>query len=241
VERSSGPTLKNRKLDGMRIRIPTGISLQEAVIMQKRLAPLISETSELPTKITALVGCDATYLRGTTLAAAVLVDYENLRAVKVKTVMEPTRFPYVPGLLAFREAPGVLRAIRALRATSYICMVDAHGLAHPRRFGLACFVGLALGRPTIGVAKSLLYGSVKGNHVLDEHGWQIAECIVLPGSGKAIYVSVGHKISLKDAVRIVKHCLTTRGPVPIKLAHEEVTKDKLRVEIDRALGEDGRP
>ena len=227
---SSGPTLKNQKLDGMRIRIPTGISPQEAVTMQQRLAPLVSETSDLPTKITALVGCDATYLNGTTLAAAVLVDYENLRAMKVKTVKEPTRFPYVPGLLAFREAPAALHAIRALRATiAYVCLVDAHGLAHPRRFGLACFVGLALGRPTIGVAKTLLYGLVKGTHVLDEHGYPVAECMVLPGSGKTIYVSVGHKISLKDAVKIVKHCLSTRGPVPIKLAHEEVTKEKWRM------------
>jgi len=213
----------------MRIRIPAEISPQDAVTMQKRLASLISETSELPKTITALVGCDATYLSGTTLAAAVLTDYKNLRALKVKTVKEPTRFPYIPGLLAFREGPGVLRAIRALRATSYICMVDAHGLAHPRRFGLACFVGLALDHPTIGVAKSLLYGWVKGSHVLDEHGYPIAESVVLPGSGKTIYVSVGHKISLRDAVRIVRYCLTTRGPVPIKLAHEEVTKEKWRI------------
>ena len=61
---------------------------------------------------------------------------------------------------------------------------------------------------------------------MDEHGYQIAECMVLPESRKTIYVSVGHKISLKDAVKIVKHCLTRRGPVPIKLAHEEVTKEK---------------
>ena len=213
----------------MRIKIPNEISPQEAVTIQKRLAPLISETSELPKTITALVGCDATYLSGTTLAAAVLTDYENLRAVKVKTVKEPTSFPYIPGLLAFREAPGVLRAIRALRATSYVCMVDAHGLAHPRRFGLACFVGLALDRPTIGVAKCLLYGSVKGNHVSDENGYPIAESIALPGSGKTIYVSVGHKVSLRDAVRIVRHCLTTHGPEPIRLAHEEVTKEKWRI------------
>ncbi len=213
----------------MRIRIPTEISPQQAVRMQQRLAPLISETSELPAKITSLVGCDATYVSGTTVAAAVLTEYANLRALKVKTIKEHTRFPYIPGLLAFREAPAVLRAIRPLRAASYICMVDAHGLAHPRRFGLACFIGLALDRPTIGVAKSLLYGWVKGNHVLDEHGYPIAESMVLPESGKTIYVSVGHKVSLRDAVRIVKHCITARGPVPIRLAHEEVTKEKWRI------------
>ncbi len=110
-----------------------------------------------------------------------------------------------------------------------MCMVDAHGCAHPRKFGLACFVGLALDRPTIGVAKNLLYGSVEGNRVLDERGRLIAESMVLPGSGKTIYVSVGHKISLKDVVKLVKHCLTSHGPVPIRLAHEEVTKEKWRI------------
>lgn len=176
------------------------------------------------------MGCDASYISGTTLAAATLVEYEGLKLLKVKLARERTRFPYIPGLLAFREAPAVLRAIRALRAKSYVCLVDAHGLAHPRKFGLACFVGLALDRPTIGVGKSLLYGRVQGNKVLDENGYPIGEILTLPGSGKPIYVSVGHKVSLKDAVDIARHCLTLRGPAPIAFAHEEVTKQKWQLE-----------
>jgi deoxyribonuclease V len=210
----------------MRIRIPKRVTPRVAVALQEKLAPLVKERSELPRKLTTLVGCDATYVLGTTLAAAVLVDYSDLRVIRVKGAKERTRFPYIPGLLAFREAPAVLRAVRSLRADSYVCLVDAHGLAHPRRFGLACFVGVALDRPTIGVAKSLLYGSVKGNKVLDEAGYPIAELMALPHSGKTIYVSVGHKISLRDAVDIVKRCLTPCGPAPIALAHEEVTKRK---------------
>lgn len=194
--------------------------------LQRRLSLLVDERSELPPKIVSLVGCDATYFQGTTIAAATLVDYERLGCLRIKTVKERTRFPYIPGLLAFREAPSVLRAIRSLRAQSYVCLVDAHGLAHPRRFGLACFVGLALDRPTIGVAKSLLYGRVQGDQVFDKEGRQIAQILSLPGSSKVIYVSVGHKISLNDAVEIVRHCLSQRGPVPISLAHEEVTKQK---------------
>ena len=146
--------------------------------------------------------------------------------MRIKAIRERTRFPYIPGLLAFREGPSVLRAIRSLRVRSYICLVDAHGLAHPRRFGLACFVGLALDRPTIGVAKSLLYGWVRGHQVFDKEGRQIAEIVSLPNSRRVIYVSVGHKISLRDAVKIVRRSLTQRGPVPISLAHEEVTKQK---------------
>jgi len=210
----------------LRIRIPSMISPQEAIALQEKLSPLVKETSELPSELRCLVGCDASYFRGTTFAAASLVDYEKLEPLMIKWVKERTRFPYVPGLLAFREAPSVLRAIRSLRAQSYVCLVDAHGLAHPRRFGLACFVGLVLDRPTIGVAKSLLYGWVRDERVFDKEERQIAEILPLPGSRKVIYVSVGHKISLNDAVKIVRHCLTQRGPVPIRLAHEEVTKQK---------------
>ncbi len=210
----------------LRIRIPTRISPQEAIALQEKLSPLVKVTSELPPKLRYLVGCDASYFRGTTFGAASLIDYEKLKPLRIKWVKEATRFPYVPGLLAFREAPSVLRAIRSLRAQSYVCLVDAHGLAHPRRFGLACFVGLVLDRPTIGVAKSLLYGRVRDEKVFDKEERPIAEILPLPGSRKVIYVSVGHKISLNDAVKIVRHCLTQRGPVPINLAHEKVTKQK---------------
>jgi len=210
----------------LRIRIPSRISPREAIALQKRLSPLVKAVSELPSEITQLVGCDAAYFRGTTIAAASLVDYEQLVLQRMRIVKERTRFPYIPGLLAFREGPSVLQAIRSLRSRSYVCLVDAHGLAHPRRFGLACFVGVALDQPTIGVAKSLLYGWVRDDQVVDKDGQQIAEIVPLPGRRKAIYVSVGHKISLKDAVRIVRSCVTQKGPVPISLAHEEVTKQK---------------
>lgn len=194
--------------------------------IQKKLAPLIIQESQLPPRIKSLVGCDATYIQDRTFAAATMVAYEDLQILKSILVRERTRFPYIPGLLAFREAPTVLRAVRALRAKNYVCLVDAHGVAHPRRFGLACFVGLALNQSTIGVAKSLLYGEVKGDFLRDVDGTPLAAILKLPGSRKTIYVSVGHKISLKDATNIVKHCLTKNGALPIRLAHEEANKQK---------------
>ena len=213
----------------MKLEIPRTLTPKEAIKLQKKLAPLVKEESELQEKITNLVGCDATYIRGTSIAAATLVDYSTLQLLNMRTTAEATRFPYIPGLLAFREAPPVLRAIRGLRARSFVCLVDAHGKAHPRRFGLACFVGLALDKPTIGVAKSLLYGWREGNMVVDDDGSPLAEMLKLPENRKTIYVSVGHKLSLKDAVRIVKYCLTPHGPVPIRLAHEEVTRRRCRL------------
>ena len=213
----------------MRVRIPTRITPQEAIRLQQQLAPLVDKTSRLPENLSTIVGCDASYFDTTTLAAAVSVDYHNLSVQRTKAITGQTTFPYVPGLLAFREGPHVIRAIRALRPASYVCMVDGHGLAHPRKFGLACFVGLILDNPTIGVAKSLLYGSVRNRWVIDDCGSTIAELITLPRTEKTIYVSVGHKISLNDAVEIVKRCLTPQGPLPIRLAHEEVTKRKWKI------------
>jgi len=213
----------------MRVRIPAQITPQEAAALQRRFAPLVKETSEFSKSVSTIVGCDATYILGMTIATAVSVDYNTLSIRHIKTIKEETTFPYIPGLLGFREGPAVLRAIRTLKPTSYVCMVDGHGLAHPRRFGLACLVGLALDRPTIGVAKNLLYGSVKGGRVVDGDGRTLAELITLPGGRKTIYVSVGHRISLSDAVEVVKHCLTPQGLLPIRLAHDEVTKRKWQI------------
>jgi deoxyribonuclease V len=213
----------------MRIRVPAGITSQGAIELQQRLAPLVKETGESPRKIRTIVGCDASYVGTMTFAAAVSLSYDTLAVRRTKVISCETTFPYIPGLLAYREGPAVVRAIRALRHSSYVCMVDGHGLAHPRRFGLACFVGLTLNQPTIGVAKSLLYGSVRDGRVVDEHGSTIAELITLPGGGKTIYVSVGHKICLNDAVGVVRRCLTPQGPLPIRLAHEEVTKRKWQI------------
>jgi len=188
----------------------------------------VKKTGALPDPIRTLVGCDAAYLSGITIATATTVRYADLSLLKIHSTSEDTRFPYIPGLLAFREAPAVICAIRGLRARDYVCLVDAHGVAHPRRFGLACFVGLALDHPTIGVAKSLLYGEVRDDKVLDREGRVLAELVRTLG-GKNLYVSVGHKISLKDAVFIVKHSMGSSGPVPIRLAHDEVTKRKWQI------------
>ena len=210
----------------MRIEIPRNITPQEAVELQQKLAPRVKRGVKLPKNISTIIGCDAAYVEGKTIAAAVAVDYKSLSLQRVETVIEDTGFPYVPGLLAFREGPPVLRAIHALHPACHVCIVDGHGVAHPRKFGLACFVGLSLNRPTIGVAKSLLFGEVVGGRVVDGEGVVIAELMTLPSSGKRIYVSVGHKIRLQEATKVVEHCITPLGPLPIRLAHEEVTRRK---------------
>ena len=168
------------------------------------------------------MGADVAYDNERASGAAVLVEYDTLERIETKTAKVRVTFPYIPGLLSFREGPVVVRALRKLKRKPDVCMVDGHGLAHPRRFGLACYVGLITNLPTIGVAKSRLFGTNVEETLVNSEGNVIAK--IVRSNGKSLYVSVGHKISLEDATRIVKHCITGRGLEPIQLAHQEANR-----------------
>jgi deoxyribonuclease V len=206
------------------ITIPRSITPQEAVSLQNRLAPLISQESALPEEIRYVAGTDGAYEGNRAAGAAVVIKYGTLQPAEIATARAHVTFPYIPGLLAFREAPIIVRALRKLKHRPDVCIVDGHGLAHPRRFGLACHVGLVMDLPTIGVAKSLLFGREVGERIVDPWENSIAE--VVRANGKKLYVSVGHKISLDESVRVVRHCISKRGLEPILLAHQEAQKAK---------------
>ena len=169
-----------------------------------------------------VAGADGAYDDEKASGAAVLIEYATLKPIETTTARARVTFPYVPGLLSFREGPMVVRVLRKLKIKPDVCIVDGHGLAHPRRFGLACYVGLVTNLPTIGVAKSRLFGTEVGETLLDSEGNVIAR--ILRSNGKSLYVSVGHKISLEDATRIVQHCVTRRGLEPILSAHQEANR-----------------
>jgi len=173
-------------------------------------------------EIRYVAGADGAYHDEKAVAASVVIDYDSLKPVEVRTARARVTFPYVPGLLSFREAPVVVSALRKLRHKPDVCVVDGHGLAHPRKFGLACHIGVIMNQPTIGVAKSRLFGMQVEETLVDTEENVIAKILRL--DKKSLYVSVGHKISLEDATRIVKHCLTKRGLEPLLLAHQETKK-----------------
>ena len=125
---------------------------------------------------------------------------------------------YVPGLLGFREGPLLVNAAANLPRTPDVFLVDGQGIAHPRRFGLACHVGLALDKPTIGVAKSRLYGRSEGSRIVDPDGITIG-VVITTSSSRNFYVSVGHKICLETASRTVDSCIVDGNPVPLRQAH----------------------
>jgi deoxyribonuclease V len=147
------------------------------------------------------------------------------------------RFPYVPGLLSFREAPALLAAIRKLKAEPDAFIFDGQGLAHPRRFGLACHVGVLIDRPSVGCAKSRLIGSHddpgrrRGSSApLVDADQRVGTVLRTRDKVKCVYVSVGHRVSLSTAERLVLACCTRyRLPEPTRLADQLVARAKNEV------------
>ncbi len=152
--------------------------------------------------------------------------------VETATAQQETRFPYIPGLLSFREAPVCLEAVAKLGRQPDLFMIDGQGVAHPRRLGLASHLGLFLDKPTIGCAKSRLIGKYeepgveKGAWSPLRDGDEIIGAVVRTRSRvKPIFVSVGHKCTLEDAIRITLACATRyRIPDPTRLAHQAVSE-----------------
>ena len=213
------------------------LSPREAIALQAELAPLIQQTDGLPggmRGVRTVGGIDIAFADGgeTTRSSAVLLSWPGMDMLDEATITEPTRFPYVPGLLSFREVPAALAALDALGHRPDVLLCDGQGIAHPRRFGIACHLGLLAGLPTIGVAKSRLVGA----HV--EPGTQKGARAALfdknPETGrrerigtvlrtrdgvKPVYVSIGHRVSLSTATRVVLKCATRfRLPEPTRLA-----------------------
>lgn len=161
-------------------------------------------------------------------AAICVLSYPSLKPAEQKTATINVSFPYVPGLLSFREGPAVLAAFHKLRQQPDIILFDGHGTAHPRRFGLASHMGLLLDIPAIGCAKSRLYGSCgepgphKGDlsYLFNQQKEIIGGCLRTRDNVKPLYVSVGHKINLDFALKIVLACCVKhRQPEPLRLAH----------------------
>ncbi|MEE8169728.1 MAG: endonuclease V [Phycisphaerae bacterium] len=202
-----------------------------AIALQSRLAADVIETA-LPIRPRLVAGGDCTFADGgrTIIAGWVVWDRRTHRAVEDVIVRQAVRFPYVPGLLSFREAPALLAAARRLRNEPDLFMIDGQGKAHPRRMGLACHVGLFLDRPTLGCGKSRLCGVCKepaarrGSMTRLAQGGEIIGRVVRTIDGvKPVIVSVGHRITLNDAVQAVLKCASRfRLPEPIRLADQLV-------------------
>lgn len=201
----------------------------QAIALQKQLAERVLLGSALPASLNTVAGVDVSYqIHGKVFHAAVVVhDYGSLEHVETVTASGECSFPYVPGLLSFRELPILLQAFTRLETVPDVILADAQGVAHPRRMGLACHLGLWLELPTIGCAKSRLCGeheepgSTKGCWMpLVDDGEEIGRVVRTRAGVKPLYVSPGHKVGFDAALDIVLHC--SRGyrlPEPTRQAH----------------------
>jgi len=177
--------------------------IQEIIAKVHQLEPLDKD------RIINVCGVDVSYKKEKAVAVAVLWSCSEKKVIEVAKSIGKPFFPYVSGYLFMREAPLVISVVKALKEKIDLVLVDGHGIAHPRRAGLAVFVGLALDIPTLGIAKSLLVGKIgpfegiMAPILLNESIVGIA--FRVPETGKTYFASPGHKLTVEDSIRIVKY------------------------------------
>jgi deoxyribonuclease V len=204
------------------------MSVAQAKQIQLELAGQVSRQSET-IKPGFVIGVDisAPDPRGIARAAAVILSYPELQLAEVQTIEDKLLFPYIPGLLSFREAPLILAACQKLSINPDLMIVDGQGIAHPRRFGIASHLGLLLDIPSIGCAKSRLCGTHSpvtaevGNYTeLTDNRETIGVALRSKANVNPIYISIGHKIDLSTAIHwVMRCCRGYRLPEPSRLAH----------------------
>jgi len=204
------------------------LNTTQAREVQLKLASRVSRTSEISNaKFIAGVDISVDRIRGVVRGAVVVLSYPELEVAETRVVEGKVDFPYVPGLLTFREAPLTLAAFERLDIAPDLILFDGQGIAHPRRLGLASHLGLFLDVPTIGCAKSRLCGSHQipdlepGSYAELRDGDEIIGAALRTKAGvKPVYVSIGHRISLESALYWVMQCCRGyRLPEPTRLAH----------------------
>jgi len=207
-------------------------SIEKARRLQISLSKKVIRVDQLDTPIKYVAGVDVAYTDKHSVGAVAILDYDSMKTIEIKVAIIETRFPYIPTLLSFREIPPVVSAIRKLTLKPDVFLVDGQGIAHPYHFGFASHLGVLLDIATVGVAKNILCGKIvkRGDKFwkpIIYKGEVIGGAVFTKLNAKPVYVSVGHKISLKTAIKIVLKC--SRGyriPEPLRKAHIAAEKTK---------------
>jgi deoxyribonuclease V len=205
---------------------PWDLSPREAVALQRKLAAEVRE-EPLAGPVETVAGVDVSVRGDRVQTAVVVLRLPGLEVIDEAVWRGPVVFPYISGLLSFREIPAILPALERLHVRPDVFMTDSQGLAHPRRFGLACHLGVLLDRPTFGVAKTRLWGRYddlgpeKGTTApLCDKGQVIGAAVRTRAGVKPVFVSIGHRITLDEAVALTLACAPKyKIPEPTRLAH----------------------
>lgn len=212
------------------------VTPREAVDIQERLRGKVS-TSDSYTEIRLIAGADVSYSRNENFvhAAVGVFSFPELILIEQRTATVKTTFPYIPGLLTFREGPALIECFKKIDNIPDAIIFDGQGICHPRRMGIASHMGVLLDIPSIGCAKSHLFGgfripaAVKGSYtyIQDSDGAIIGACLRTRTDVKPVFVSIGHKVSLNTAVDVIMRCTTRyRMPEPSRFAHTLAEKAK---------------
>lgn len=213
---------------------PWEVNPRQAAAIQQDLRRKVIREDRFQT-VRSVAGLDVSYPENgkTSRAGVVVLSYPHLEQIDQAMALMPVSFPYIPGLLSFREIPVILSALEKLARPPDLLVCDGQGYAHPRRFGLACHLGLLTGLPSIGVAKSILVGEHAplapergAQSELIEAGEVIGLALRTRQGVRPVYVSTGHRISLETAASFVLNCSPKyRLPEPLRLAHHLATGD----------------
>ncbi len=191
--------------------------LEKIKKLQDELAQKVITKNVLPLKIEKICGVDVSYDEKKAYCSAVILDRKTLKILESKNSSCEVSTPYVPGFFMLREAKPILQTLKRLKTDFDILLVDGNGQLHPRKCGLACYVGLKFDKPVIGIAKKLLCGKIKANEKIELDGKIIGHRIK---NHKEIFVSIGHKINLNTATKLVTE-LTLKNqwyPEPLRIA-----------------------
>jgi deoxyribonuclease V len=213
---------------------PWQVTTHEAIAIQKRLRGQVATENTLG-DIRLIAGADIATSKDSPKAYAgvVVLSYPALEVVEERGLEDDVTFPYIPGLLAFREGPLLIKVFEQLNSNPDVIVFDGQGLAHPRGMGIATHMGLVFDKPTIGCAKSLLFGRYqepdqeKGAwaELRDPQGQIVGAVLRSKPKTTPIFVSIGHRLDLPTAIRILIECTCgVRIPEPTRLAHNFVTQ-----------------
>ncbi|MGJ5675790.1 MAG: deoxyribonuclease V [Nostochopsis sp.] len=191
------------------------VTIEEAIAIQEEMQTEVITSDQLQQPVQYVAGVDMGFEADGTIsrAAVAVLSFPDLELQQTSIARRPTCFPYIPGFLSFREIPAVLDALETIKITPDLILCDGQGIAHPRRFGIACHLGVIIDIPTIGVAKSLLIGKhetlreTRGSWQPLIHKDEIIGAVLRTRVGvKPVYVSSGHRISLPTAIDYVLRC-----------------------------------
>lgn len=189
----------------------------ETIKLQESLSKKVI-TKDCIQKMTKIGGTDVSYKEGIAQSSVVVIQNKTLELLESRVLQSRITIPYIPGLLMLRESGPIISVLKLLKNDFDVLLVDGNGRLHPRKCGLACYLGIMLDKPVVGVAKSLLCGKEEDDGVLLDG--EIVGSIIEKKQGKKIFVSVGNKISLKTATSLVNSLIKKDQwvPEPLRLA-----------------------